>query len=536
MTKYIFVFGGVMSGVGKGVASASIATILKAKGFSVSAIKIDPYLNTDAGTMNPTEHGEIFVTEDGMECDQDVGTYERFLNQNIYGSNYMTSGMVYKAVIEKERSLFYNGRCVEVVPDIPNEIIRRIKEASRKTKAKIMIVEFGGTVGEFQGLLFAEAARMMHLENPKDVIFVMVSYLPIPDKIGEMKTKPTQYAVRALNSFGIQPDLILARSKRPLDKIRKRKISIFCNVKEEDVISAPDVDLVYEVPLNFGKDKIGEIILKKFGLQARKKDLKEWRRQVEVCKNAKKKIKIGLVGKYFKSGDFTFADSYLSVIEALRHGALVCKVKPEFYWFNAEEIEKKGTKNLEKMDGVIVPQGWGKRGNEGMIKTIKFVREKKKPFLGLCFGMQMAVIEFARNVCGLKKASSEEIDKHALHPVIHLMPYQKEYLKEKKYGGTIRLGAWPCVLKKDSLLYKIYKEEKIFERHRHRYEFNNKYRELMGEKGLVFSGTSCDGDLVEAIEIKNHPFFIATQFHPEYKSRFLFPHPLFKAFVKACLK
>ena len=536
MSRYIFVVGGVMSGVGKGVAAASIGTILQSKGFRVSAIKIDPYINVDAGTMNPLEHGEIFVTEDGLECDQDVGTYERFLNQEIKGSNYITTGSVYQAVIERERNLEYNGRCVEVVPDIPNEVIRRIKKAVKETKAEIMIVEIGGTVGEYQNMLFLEAARMMHLEMPEKVIFVMVSYLPIPEKIGEMKTKPTHYAVRTLNSAGIEPDFILARSKKPLDLPRKRKISIFCNVTEEAVISAPDVNFVYEIPLNFEKDRLGEAILKKFGLKEKKKDLKDWKKQVEIYQKAKKKVKIALVGKYFQSGDYTFADSYLSVIEAVRHGAIACHLRPEFHWFNAEEIEKKGIKELKKMDGIIVPQGWGKRGNEGMIKAIKFCREEKKPFLGLCFGMQMAVVEFARNVCGLKRASSEEITKRTPQPVIHLMPLQKNYLKEKKYGGTIRLGAYPCVLRKDSLLSKIYQKEKIFERHRHRYEFNNQYRELMEEKGLVLSGTSLDKTLVEAIEIKNHPFFIGTQFHPEYQSRFLSPHPLFKEFVKVCLR
>jgi len=535
MTRYIFVVGGVMSGVGKGIASASIGTILQSKGFHVSALKIDPYINVDAGTMNPVEHGETFVTEDGMECDQDLGTYERFLNQRVYAFNYMTTGGVYQAVINRERNLEYNGRCVEVVPDIPNEVISRIKKAAQKTKAEIMIVEIGGTVGEYQNMLFLEAGRMMRLENPKKVIFVMVSYLPIPKKIGEMKTKPTQYAVRTLNSAGIEPDFILARSARPLDSFRKKKISIFCNIKGEAIISAPDVNFVYEVPLNFEKDHLGEMILKKFGLRTRKKDLKNWRKQVKTYLSTKKKIKIALVGKYFQSGDFTFADSYISVIEAVKHGAISNFCQPEFHWFNAEDLEMKGARILEGMNGVIVPQGWGKRGNEGMIKAIKFCREKKKPFLGLCYGMQMAVIEFARNVCKLKKSNSEEIDKKTPHPVIHLMPDQEKYLREKQYGGTIRLGAWPCLLKKDSLLYKIYKKEKISERHRHRYEFNNQYRELMEKNGMIFSGTSPDGKLVEAIEIKNHPFFVGTQFHPEYQSSFLFAHPLFKEFVKTCL-
>jgi len=535
-TKYIFVMGGVMSGLGKGIAVASIGKILQGKGYQVSATKIDPYINVDAGTMNPKEHGEVFVTEDGLETDQDLGNYERFLGKNIYGSNYMTTGSVYQTVIQKERNLDYKGRCVEVVPDIPNEVIARIEKAAKKTKSEIMLIEIGGTVGEYQNMLFLEAARMMHLKNPKDVIFIMLSYLPIPNKIGEMKTKPTQHAVRILNSTGIQPDFILARSEVSLDNVRKRKISIFCNIKEEDVISAPDVDNIYKIPINFEKDKIGLKILKKLDLKPGKRDLKKWSRAVKIMSLKNKKVKIGLVGKYFTIGKFTLADSYISVIEAIKHGCWINKCQPDFYWINTNEIKKKGTDILKKLDGVIVPQGWGSRGSEEMIKTIEFCRKNKKPFLGLCYGMQMTVIEFARNVCGLKQANSEEINPKASDLVIHLMPAQQEYLNKKQYGGTIRLGAWPCKLKQGTKIYQIYKQEKIFERHRHRYEFNNEYRELLEKKGLTVCGTSPDKKLVEAVEITDHPFFIATQFHPEYKSRFLDPHPLFKAFIKACAK
>ncbi|MFA6146137.1 MAG: CTP synthase [Patescibacteria group bacterium] len=534
-TKYIFVMGGVMSGVGKGIAVASIAKILQSKGYRVSAIKIDPYINVDAGTMNPMEHGEAFVTEDGLETDQDLGNYERFLNQNIYKTNYMTTGSVYQAVINRERNLEYGGRCVEVVPDIPNEVIDRIKKAVRVTKAEIMIIEIGGTVGEYQNMLFLEAARMMHLNSPEDVIFIMLSFLPVPSKIGEMKTKPTQQAVRTINSAGIQPDFILARGAVPLDKVRKRKISIFCNLNENDVISAPDVTSIYDIPINFEKDKLGTKILEKFNLKARKGDLKLWTKAAKIMKSAKKTVNIGLVGKYFRTGQFILSDSYISVIEAVKHGCWINNCRPNFVWISTDEIASHGVKILDKLDGVIVPQGWGSRGSEEMIKAIQYCREKKKPYFGLCYGMQMAVIEFARHVCKLRKANSEEADPKTPHPVIHIMPNQKEYLAKKQYGGTIRLGAWPCALKKGTKIYNIYQQEKIFERHRHRYEFNNKYREMMVKNGLIISGTSPDDKLVEAIELNNHPFFVGTQFHPEYKSRFLEPHPLFKAFIKACL-
>ena len=525
-----------MSGLGKGIAVASIGKILQGKGYQVSAIKIDPYINVDAGTMNPKEHGEVFVTEDGLETDQDIGNYERFLGENIYSSNYMTTGSVYQTVIQKERNLDYKGRCVEVVPDIPNEVISRIEKAVKKTKAEIMLVEVGGTVGEYQNMIFLEAARMMHLRSPKGVLFIMLSYLPIPNMVGEMKTKPTQHAVRILNSTGIQPDFILARSEVSLDKVRKRKISIFCNINEDDVISAPDVDNIYQIPLNFEKDKMGLKILKRLGLKTKKRNLQKWSRAVKVMSQRNKKVKIGLVGKYFAIGKFTLADSYISVIEALKHGCWSNKCQPEFYWINTNEIKKKGTEILKKLDGVIVPQGWGSRGSEEMIKTIEFCRKNKKPFLGLCYGMQMTVVEFARNVCGLKQAHSEEVNPKSSDLVIHIMPEQQELLAKKQYGGTIRLGAWPCKLKQGTKIYQIYKQEKIFERHRHRYEFNNEYRELLEENGLTICGTSPDKKLVEAVEIKDHPFFIATQFHPEYKSRFLDPHPLFKAFIKASLK
>lgn len=539
-TKYVFVVGGVMSGVGKGITTSSIAVILQSKGYNVSAIKIDPYINVDAGTMNPVEHGEVFVTEDGDETDQDVGNYERFLNKNIYRENYMTTGRVYQSVIQKERNLEYGGRCVEVVPHIPLEVIDRIHKAAKKTKAEIMVIEIGGTVGEYQNLLFLEAARMMKLYNPKNVQFVMVSYLPIPNKIGEMKTKPTQYAIRSLNAAGIQPNFVVARADVAVDAPRREKIAINCGIEPENVISAPDIDSVYDVPINFEKDNLGDRLLKELGLKKKKDDLKDWQKMAEKRRNAKKEVEIGIVGKYFMSGQFCFSDSYVSVIEAIKHAATANNCKANLHWLSSEEVEKDGAASLKKYDGIIVPQGWGSRGSEGKIKTIEYCRKNKKPYFGLCYGMQMAVIEFARNVLGLEDANSAEVNPKTKNPVIHIMPDQEEILKAGKYGGTIRLGGWPCKLKKGTHLQKAYNisetgKETVSERHRHRYEFNNDYRELMEKKGLTVAGTSPDGHIVEAIEITDHPFFIGTQFHPEYISRPLDPHPLFVEFVKTCL-
>lgn len=542
MARYIFVAGGVMSGIGKGTAVASIGKILRAKGFRVTAIKIDPYINVDAGTMNPIEHGEIFVTDDGAECDQDVGNYERFLDENLTTENYITTGRVYQAVIERERNLGYEGRCVEVVPDIPNEVISRITRAAKKTKSDIALIEIGGTVGEYQNLLFLEAARIMKLQHPEDVLFILVSYLPVPEKIGEMKTKPTQTAARLLNEAGIQPDFILGRSLEPLDTPRKNKISIFCNLKKEDVISAPDVEKVYEIPINLEKENLGNKILKKFGLGAKKQNLSDWEKLIKTIKAAKKPVKIGIVGKYFETGEFTLLDSYISVIEAIKHASWSLKREPKIYWLSAEKYEKdeKSVKELENYDGVIVPGGFGSRGVEGKIKAIEFCRKNKIPYLGLCLGMQLAVIEFARNVCGIKNANSAEFISSTrpglVDKVIDVMPEQKALLREKKYGGTMRLGAYKCELKLGTKSWNAYQKKKyVFERHRHRYELNNEYRKTLEKKGLAIAGINPERDLVEIIELKTHPFFIGTQFHPEYKSRPLQPHPLYREFIRACI-
>jgi CTP synthase len=545
MAKFIFVAGGVMSGIGKGVAVASIGRILKSKGYRITAIKIDPYINVDAGTMNPIEHGEVFVTDDGTECDQDVGNYERFLDESIYDGNYITTGRVYQAVINRERNLEYDGRCVEVVPDIPNEVILRIKKSARKTKADFVLVEIGGTVGEYQNMLFLEAARMMKIAHPKDVLFILVSYLPIPKLIGEMKTKPTQHAVRTLNTAGIQPGLILARSVIPLDEPRKEKIANFCNIAPENIISAPDIESIYEIPVNFEKEKLGRRILKIFGLKPKKNNLKEWKALVRTIKSAKKKVKIGIVGKYFETGNFTLMDSYISIIEAVKHASCFFKRKPEIFWLSSEKYEKNpaSLKELKSYQGIIVPGGFGTRGIEGKIRAIEFCRKNKIPFLGLCLGMQLAVIEFARNVCKIKGAGSTEFNKRCKEPVIDVMLEQKALLKEKNYGGTMRLGAYKCKVMPKTISYRAYKDGNpklqrpfnISERHRHRYELNNNFRKSLEENGMVMAGINPERDLVEIIEVKDHPFFVATQFHPEFKSRPLNAHPLFKEFIKSCL-
>ncbi|MBI5742570.1 MAG: CTP synthase [Candidatus Niyogibacteria bacterium] len=536
--RYIFVTGGVMSGVGKGIATASLGRILKDYGFSVTTVKIDPYINVDAGTMNPLEHGETFVTEDGLECDQDIGNYERFLDQDMYRLNYMTTGQVYQSVIEKERAMAYGGKCVEVVPHIPEEVVHRIETCAKKTRANFVLIEIGGTVGEYQNLIFLEAARMMKLARPENVAFIMVSFLPIPGMIGEMKTKPTQHAVRALNSAGIQPDIIIARAEKPLDQIRKHKLAVFCNVKENDIISAPDIKSIYEVPINFEKDKLGEQILAKFSLRKPKRSTGEWAQLVRKMRDAKKPLKIAIIGKYFTTGHFTLADSYISVIEAIKHAAWSLGYTPEISWLDAEKYEKSAAavKELKNYAGVIVPGGFGSRGVEGKIRAIRFAREHKFPYLGLCYGMQIATIEAARNLLGLKGANTTEIDPATPHPVIHTMHDQESLLKEKKYGGSMRLGAYSCTLASGSLSRTAYGEGNIIERHRHRYEFNNEYRERLEKAGFRIAGVNTQRDLVEIVELAGHPFFVGVQFHPELKSRPTSPHPLFKAFIKAATK
>ena len=534
---YIFVVGGVMSGVGKGVTTASIGKILQARGFNVTAIKIDPYVNVDAGTMNPVEHGEVFVTNDGDETDQDMGNYERFLETDLLSTNYMTTGRVYQTVIEKERNLEYKGKCVQVVPHIPLEVISRIKKASANAKADITMVEIGGTVGEYENILFLEAARMMHLEDPENVLFVLVSYLPVPAHLGEMKTKPTQHATRTLNSTGIHPDFIVCRGEQFMDKPRREKLSVFCNVKPESVITAPDVKSIYDIPALFESQDLSTSILKRFKMKPRTSDLSKWKAMAAVQTKAEKTVKIGVVGKYFSTGEFTLSDSYISVIEALKHAAWANKVKIQIDWINSEDFEKdeKQLKRLSEYDGVLVPGGFGTRGIEGVISTVRYCREKKIPYFGICYGMQLATVEFARNVLGKTTAHTVEVDEATKDPIIHINPLQKKNVRENRYGGTMRLGAYDCDLKAGSISRKAYGSALISERHRHRYEFNNEYRQALEDNGMIISGTNPGSDLVEIVELNDHPFFVGVQFHPEFRSRPLNPHPLFKAFIKAAI-
>jgi CTP synthase len=538
--KYIFVAGGVMSGIGKGVATSSIGRILKSKGFKVTAIKIDPYINVDAGTMNPTEHGEVFVLDDGYETDQDMGNYERFLNETFPSINYMTTGRVYQEIIRRERNLEYKGKNVEVVPDVPLEVIRRIKTAQQAAGADVTIIEIGGTIGEYQNIIFLEAARMLKHQHPADVAIVMLSYVPIPSNIGEMKTKPTQYASRELNSVGLQADVILARAAAPLDQKRKEKIALFCNISPERVISAPDVESIYDVPVNFEKDGLGKILCDVLGLEHHPTDLKEWEAFAAKTKNGSRKLNMAVLGKYFMSGDYVLSDVYISVIEALKHGAAHNNVGVKLSYLDSEEYEKdpKKLEELRQYDGILVPGGFGSRGVEGIIKAIQFVRENKIPYFGLCYGMQLMCIEYARNVAGIPDAHTAEIKPDAKNTIIDFMPEQKEKITRGEYGATMRLGAYACKLMPKTVAAKAYGKEEISERHRHRYEVNPDFISKLTDAGLVFSGVSPDGTLMEIAELPTttHPFMLGTQFHPEFKSRPLDPHPLFSAFVKAAAK
>ncbi|OHB17015.1 MAG: CTP synthase [Candidatus Zambryskibacteria bacterium RIFOXYD2_FULL_43_10] len=535
--KYIFVVGGVMSGVGKGIATSSIGVILQSKGFKISLIKADPYLNVDAGTMNPIEHGEVFVLNSGLETDQDMGNYERFLNTDMPEENYLTNGMVLKHVIDKERALGYDGKCVEPVYHVTEEILNRFHRSVRNTQAEITVIEIGGTVGEYQNSIFLEAARLLKIREPKNVMFVMVSYLPVPGKLGEMKTKLTQNAIRQLNSYGIQPDMIIARAEVPIDQKRKEKIALASGVLSQDIIAAPDIESIYDVPINFERDGLSERILSHFRLKPRKKDLVAWRKFVSKTKSVKKIIKIAVIGKYFDTGDFVLSDAYVSVIEAVKFSAYWQNVKPELTWINAKEYElgKRKVSELKNYNGVIVPGGFGTNGVEGILSAIKFARENKIPYLGLCYGMQLAVIEYSRSVAGFKGAHTTEVNKNTNHPIIDIMEDQKDRLKDGKLGGTMRLGAYSAILKPKTLAYEAYKTTRISERHRHRFEVNSNYIERLEKAGMIFSGKSPDGRLCEIAELpKNvHPFFLSTQFHPEFKARPLSPHPLFTAFIKA---
>ncbi|MFA5992367.1 MAG: CTP synthase [Candidatus Pacearchaeota archaeon] len=543
MTKYIIVVGGVISGVGKGVATASIGRIMKEYGFSVTAIKIDPYINCDAGTLRPTEHGEVWVTNDGGEVDQDFGNYERFLSQPISKKNNITTGQIYKSLIEKERKGDFLGETVQFIPHVPNEIKNRIKESSEGYD--IALIEIGGTIGDYENLPFLFAAKSLEKEIGKEnILYILVSYMPIPSHIDEMKTKPTQISVRLLRESGIQPDIILCRGKNPLDGIRKKKIEEYANLNPDSVFSAPDVigentlNTLYTIPLNFEKENLGEKILKILNLEKLKEpNWSDWIEALENLLNAEREIKIGIVGKYLDIGDYQLRDSYLSITESLNHAAAKNQVKVKISWINSKDLENPESnisEILKDINGILIPGGFGSSGIEGKIKAIKYARENNIPFLGLCYGLQLAVIEFARNVCNLESANSTEINPLTSHPVIDILPEQKAIIDK---GATMRLGAYKAILKDNTKVKQVYNNlTEVYERHRHRYEVNPEYHTILQDKGLIFGGTSSDNKLVEFIELpqSQHKFFLATQAHPEFKSSLLSPAPLFNGFVKAC--
>lgn len=547
--KYIFISGGVISGIGKGVIASSLGILLKQRGYKVGVIKCETYLNIDSGTINPIEHGDPFLCEDGLEADMDLGTYERFLNQDMSRKNFTTMGQVYETIIKKERSMGYNGKTVDAIPEIPLEIIRRIKNAAKGND--ITLVELGGTAGEYQNVFNYEAARMMKLENPEDVIHVHASYIILPSHLGEPKTKPTQLSMRFLNMAGIQPEFIVLRSEVPIDEKRKEKIAVQCNLSKDRMILNPDVSSIYEIPEIFMDQDFDKKVLKYFGMRVNPIKFKDWSNLVARSKKKfTKTVTIAIAGKYLSTGDFVLEDSYNSLIHSIKDAALFNELNVEIKFINTEEIEKEGAeKHLKSMDGIIVPIGWGNRGAEGKIFSSQYAREQKIPYLGLCFGMQLAAVDFARNVAGLDDSNTEENNSKVTHKIIHSIPFDPKYQVIKGEGTSMRLGSYECVIKSGTLAHKIYSKYKIgsklkngdlvvTERHRHRFEFNNEYREVLEEHGLVFSGTSPDDFFVEVIELseKEHPFFLATQAHPEYKSRPLNPHPFFIEFLKAAAK
>ena len=537
MVNYIIITGGVISGLGKGITTASIGKILQLHGYKVTAIKIDPYMNCDAGTLRPTEHGEVWVTEDGGEIDQDLGHYERFLDINIPKYQNITTGQVYGAVIEKERKGKYLGKTVQPIPHVTDEIKKRIKKPAEENGWDFVLVEIGGTVGDYENVLFLEAVRQMKLEGEK-VLYVHVTYVPMLDALGEAKTKPTQHSVKRLREIGIEPDFIITRSEKSLDNVRREKIALFCNVHEVDVISNEDVDNVYAVSLIFEKQDMCKKILKKLDLRRDTNGMGEWERFIKKIRRLKNPIVIGIVGKYFDIGTSQLSDSYISVIEAVKHAAWNNNIKPDIRWIDSKIFEKDPSmlSTLDELDVIIVPGGFGTSGIDGKIETIRYAREHNLPYLGLCLGMQLAVIEYARNVCKIKDADTVEIDKKTSAPVIDFIPEQVEIIQESRYGASMRLGAWPAVLKKGSLIRKLYDTNKVYERHRHRYEVNPEYVEQIEKCGLVFSGRSPDGILMEFMELPDHPYFVATQAHPEFKSRPMKPSPLFDGLIKSAKK
>jgi CTP synthase len=527
MAKFVFVTGGVVSSIGKGIVAASLGRLLKSKGYSVSILKLDPYLNVDPGTMSPFQHGEVFVTEDGAETDLDLGHYERFTDTAMSRLNSVTTGSIYQAVINKERRGDYDGRTVQVIPHITREIRERIKRVANNSGADVVISEIGGTVGDIESLPFLEAIREFKGDVKRnDVVYVHVTLLPYIGTSGEIKTKPTQHSVKELRSIGIQPDILVCRSDRPINDELKNKIGGFCGVNSEAVIASLDADSIYSVPLALKDEGLCKEVLDCLDLNDHESDLKDWERLVHKLRNPGPSVKVALVGKYVQLND-----AYLSVVEALRHACISHDASLDLHWINAENIESEGAeKLLQGMDAIVVPGGFGNRGVNGKIAAIRWAREQRVPFLGLCLGMQCAVIEWARNIAGLEDASSAELNPNSKHPVIHLLPEQQDVVD---LGGTMRLGVYPCRLQANTTGQSLYNEEVVYERHRHRYEFNNSYRTLLMESGYVISGTSPDGRLVELIELKNHPFFIACQYHPEFLSRPGKPHPLFGGLIQA---
>ena len=528
-TKYIFVTGGVTSSLGKGIVSASLGKLLAARGYSVTIQKLDPYINVDPGTMNPFEHGECYVTDDGAETDLDLGHYERFLNRPTSQANNVTTGRIYQTVIDKERKGDYLGKTVQIIPHITDEIKRRIQILDKKKEFDFIITEIGGTVGDIEALPYIEAVRQLKWELENNAIFIHLTLVPFLAAASELKTKPTQHSVKTLLEAGIQPDILVCRTEHPINDSIKRKIAQFCNVEKKAVIQSMDAKTIYEVPLLMQKEGLDKIVLKKLNIECNNKaDLIKWEKFLNGLQNPKKEITIGLVGKYV-----SLQDAYKSISEAIIHAGAkkCCKINVE--WIDSEEINMENLKSkLSNLHGLIVAPGFGDRGIDGKILAIKFVRENNIPFLGICLGMQTAVIEFSRNVLGLKNANSTEMDPKTKFPVINLMNEQKNITKK---GGTMRLGAYDCKLKTKSNIYNCYKEEQISERHRHRYEFNNKYLEIFKKNGLFASGINKKNNLVEAIEIQDHKWFVAVQFHPEYKSTVDKPHPLFCGFIKACI-
>ena len=539
MTNYIFISGGVISGIGKGTTAASIALLLKHSGYRVVPIKFENYLNIDAGTINPIEHGDVFLCEDGTEADMDIGTYEKFLDQEMGQENFITMGRIYQTVIEKERRFEYLGEDVEAIPHITNEIQSRIINLGKKHKADFVVIELGGTAGEYQNVLYYEAARIMKLKYPKNVAHIHVSYIPVPPHLDEPKTKPTQLSIRTLNSMGIQPDILIARSEKKIDERRKKRLALFGNIDDAMIISNPNVKTIYEVPQIFYEQQLEIKIQKIFGLPEKRTKLSLWKSFLKKVQSPKKeKITVAIVGKYFGSGDYHLKDSYAALFDAIEHASVHLNIETKTLWVDAQKVEERGEKIIGQPNGIIVPIGWGERGAEGMIKAASYARRKKIPYLGLCYGMQLAVVAYARDILGYQEANTQENDPSTLYPVVHLMPKQKKFMEKRAYGGTMRLGGWLAKVKSNTLASKIYEgKEIISERHRHRYEFNDHYAKEFEKHGLILSARSVDEGLVEMIELPQtvHPFYFGIQGHPEYKSRPLKPHPVFLSFLKAVL-